>query len=262
MSGLTVPCGASRRSGPLAKPHSACADTVSCVASVVVRLTLRHRNDLFEAISRAGLDMATFDFKFRKTKAVVHHRPTRSAFRLGVLYLELSDRISAWAVPDGARSSLPDRASWADVCDSATRWATEIRYVSDTPDLWKEMRNGPAAKLLNATQNEGSNTQFTVTEQAAIAGRIEEIKEQTRKNPDLTAEQISGIEQKLDVLVDASRRVGRKDLSVMIYGAAFGMIVNDAVPAHVVQGIIAMIIHGLGHLLGLGGVPPALPPQA
>jgi len=88
------------------------------------------------------------------------------------------------------------------------------------------------------------------------------IKAQASKMPELTAEQVEGIEQKLDVLTEASERVGRKDWLVMVYGAAFGMIANDSVPAHLVQNIIAMTIHGLGHIFGLGGLPPALPPTA
>jgi hypothetical protein len=44
----------------------------------------------------------------------------------------------------------------------------------------------------------------------------------------------------------------------MLYGTAFGLIANDAVPPHVVQGIITTVITGLGHVFGLGGVPPGL----
>jgi hypothetical protein len=47
----------------------------------------------------------------------------------------------------------------------------------------------------------------------------------------------------------------------MLYGAAFGMIVNDSVPPGVVQSIIGMVVHGLGHILGIGAPPPGLPPQ-
>jgi hypothetical protein len=96
----------------------------------------------------------------------------------------------------------------------------------------------------------------------AIARRIEEIKEQFRESPELTAGQIAGIGQKLDELKEASTRVGRKDWVVMLYGAAFGMIVNDTVPAHVVQSVITSVIGGLGHLFGIGGMPPSLPPHA
>jgi hypothetical protein len=46
----------------------------------------------------------------------------------------------------------------------------------------------------------------------------------------------------------------------MLYGAAFGMIVNDRVPAHIVQAVIAMTIHGPWPSFGLGSLPSALPP--
>jgi len=63
--------------------------------------------------------------------------------------------------------------------------------------------------------------------------------------------QITSIADKLDDLVDATRRIGKKAWRMMLYGAAFGMIVNDMVPPHVLQGIITSVITGLGHIFGL-----------
>jgi len=88
------------------------------------------------------------------------------------------------------------------------------------------------------------NTSFTAAERRAISRPDRRDQAQARHAPELTAEQISGVEQKLDDLVEASKRVGRKDWLTMLYGAAFGMIVNDRVPAHIVQAVIAMTIHG------------------
>jgi tetrahydromethanopterin S-methyltransferase subunit G len=138
-------------------------------------------------------------------------------------------------------------------------WAGEVKYITENVDLWAEMQG--SRDLLILDQGDIPNASFTPAEQAEISRRIEEIKQQARENPDLTARQISGIEQKLDDLVKAGARVGRKDWLTMLYGAAFGMIVNDTVPAHVVQGIITSVISGLGHIFGLG-VPLALPPTA
>ena len=59
-------------------------------------------------------------------------------------------------------------------------------------------------------------------------------------------------------MVDASKRVGRKGWITMRFGAAFGMIVYDTVPPHVVQGIITSVVTGLGHIFGIGGPPPVL----
>ena len=114
-------------------------------------------------------------------------------------------------------------------------------------------------EILSRPPGGAENAEFTPDEQAEIARRMEAIKAYASEMPELTAEQVTGMEEKLDVLTDASKRVGRKDWLVMLYGAAFGMIVNDSVAPHLVQNIIAMTIHGLGHILGLGGMPPALP---
>jgi hypothetical protein len=162
---------------------------------------------------------------------------------------------------------LPELREWAaGVRECGNRSAQKRAEVSEAreaylriPDLSSLAANQEVAPNL---QNEGiQNTPFTAAEQAEIATRIEEIKKETRQNPELTAEQISGIERKLDDLKEASDRVGREDWLTILYGTAFGMIVTDLVPPHIVQGTIATVIAGLGHIFGLGGLPPALPAQ-
>jgi hypothetical protein len=106
------------------------------------------------------------------------------------------------------------------------------------------------------------NAPFSPDEQAAISLQIDEIKWQARQIGELSAEQIAGIDQKLEYLKEASERVGQKDWRIILYGLGLGMIVNDLVPPQVVQTIITMTIHGLVQIFGLGGMPPALPPQA
>jgi hypothetical protein len=60
----------------------------------------------------------------------------------------------------------------------------------------------------------------------------------------------------------ASERVGRKDWLMMLYGAAFGMIVYDMVPPNIVQSLLTIVIHRIAHIFGLSGLPPSIPPQA
>jgi hypothetical protein len=79
-----------------------------------------------------------------------------------------------------------------------------------------------------------------------VSRRLREIPAQIRERFDLSDDQVSGIEQKLDDLIDASQRVGRKDWLVLLYGAAWGMVVNDSVPPHVVQSIITTVVTSLG----------------
>ena len=102
------------------------------------------------------------------------------------------------------------------------------------------------------------NSPFSAAEQREIAARLAEIAAQVRGRADLSDKQMARIEAKLDELADASKRVGRKDWLIMVYSAALGLVASDLIPAHVVHGIITAVISGLGHLLGIGTVPPVI----
>lgn len=202
--------------------------------------------------------MAPFDFRHSDDRSRILHLPTGSYLEVTAAAGRSGKFFVNWHVTDGPGRDQYITDGWDNVLQQVVFWAGEVKYVTETPDLWAELQKSRTV-LAMAAEDEISNSLFAVEEQAEIAARIEEIKQQTRENPELTAAQISGIDNKLDELVDASKRVGRKDWLVMLYGAAFGMIVNDMVPAHVVQGIITTVITGLGHIFGLGGAPPSLP---
>jgi hypothetical protein len=115
--------------------------------------------------------------------------------------------------------------------------------------------------ILAAAQSaDGGNAPFTPDERAEISIGVDQVKDTVRQeNPELTAEQMATIEQALDEIKEATTRVGRKDLAMMINGAMFGLIVNGLVPPQVVQSIFHMLTTGIGHLFGIGG-PPIIGP--
>lgn len=236
-----------------------------------MHLNLRQRNDLFEAIEAAGLDPLQCDLRDEEELDSIVHRATGSGFSVwqepndmtltGALNRRLhktrmGDWRVSWSVQDGSNVGPITCPEFDGVITQAGKWAREVRYVSETPDQWAELSRISGIQTAIAS---AASAPFTAEEQFAIAARVKEIKQQARENPELTVGQVSGIEQKLDDLVEASKRVGKKDWLTMLYGAAFGMIVNDVVPAHVVQGIITTVVTSLGHILGLGGPPPSLP---
>jgi hypothetical protein len=241
----------------------------------------RERNEIFAAVRAGDLDPAECELAFKgvwvrkygehiqwselyrpkPNAAYISHPPSGSSF----LIVEPDGEVSRngftviAAVPDGPSADHVD-VTWEKLQEVIPPWAREARYIAEHPDLWQKAKQ--ERKILSAAQQDQvSSAPFTAAEQEEIASRIEEIKAQARKNPELTAEQISGIEMRLDDLKEASERVGKKDWLVMMYGAAFGLFVNDLVPQHVVQSIITMTITGLGHIFGTGGLPPALPAQ-
>jgi len=170
---------------------------------------------------------------------------------------------SVWFhVPDGLAD--PPRSAectgWSELRAQFGSWADEIREVSETPDLWAELKHAP--KILTAVQQrEISNALFTPAEQAEISARLDHANDAVRReNPDLTGEQLAAIQQTMDEIKEASTRVGRKDWAMLANGALLGLIVNDVVPAHVVQSLFSMLITGIGHLFGIGGRPPVIGP--
>jgi hypothetical protein len=231
---------------------------------------LRERNELIGVIQAAGLNLGQIELQEQHSYAELRHVSPGSAFgfttrrsrllrgafvpgdsRGGPFY-----RVR-WDVADGPSQSWLTCKSWSDVKAQAAAWAHELLYVTETPDFWAKFLS--SGQFFSDPEVGLGNAPFTAAERAAIEVRIDEVKHRAHENPDLSAQQISGIEQRLDDLKEASERVGRKDWLTMLYGAAFGMIVNDTVPPHVVQGIITTIITGLGHIFGVGTGPTALP---
>jgi hypothetical protein len=125
-------------------------------------------------------------------------------------------------------------------------------------------RSRPMAARFNqddilAAETVLDNAPFSQDEQAEISTRIDQAKDFVlRENPDLAAEQISAVEQTLDEVKEASTRVGRKDWVMLANGALLGLVVNDLVPGHVVQGVFHMLITGIAHIFGFGGGPPII----
>jgi hypothetical protein len=78
----------------------------------------------------------------------------------------------------------------------------------------------------------------------------------------VTTEPFRAVEQAIDELKQSAEKVTRKDWRLLLYGQAMNLFFAYAVPPHVVQTIITTVLTGLGHIFGLGGMPPSLPPTA
>jgi hypothetical protein len=243
-----------------------------------VELTKRQRNDIFVALEANGVDPADCELTSNlrmpsatpqhvarvvvrrlllptRVGTVIAHAPTNSRF-----YLTLQPYEFRWYVTDGPDSEAWNECdNWADVLHQVGNWAGEVRDISNMPDLWAQLKRTPQI-LASVEQADASNAPFTREEQAEISHRLDEIKQLLRENPDLTGEQLAAIEQTTDEIKEASTRVGRKDWVALANGALLSLIVNDVVPPHIVQSVFNLLITGIGHLFGVGGIPPVITP--
>jgi len=153
---------------------------------------------------------------------------------------------------------VSNNTSWSDVPSLAKKWAQKVVEVveeyANTPDLWAELGQ---SKSLVAVPHE--NTPFNETEQAQIFGQIQQIKAYILATYELTAEQLSDVEERLDHVEEASRRLGRKDWLLLFNGSVFSLILADLIPPQAAQHILVLALHGIGYLFGLGGPPTPLP---
>ena len=148
-------------------------------------------------------------------------------------------------------------ADWNQVIECLAAWAQEVKYETDTPDFWTELRQVPEI-LATAQAANASNAPFTPDEQAEIAHRLDEIKQLVREQFELSADQLDAIDQKVDELKEASERLGRKDWLMILYGSLVSTFVTGAVPSGVIQTVLTTVVHGIAHIFGFGGPPPII----
>jgi hypothetical protein len=140
---------------------------------------------------------------------------------------------------------------------SLAAWAREVVYESGTPDFWTELQQVPEI-MATAQAADASNAPFTPGEQAEISRRLDEIKNLVREKFDLTDEQLATMDQRLDEVKEEAKHQGRKTWLYTFYGAVMSTFMTDEIPPHVIQTIVTTVLHGIGHIFGIGGPPPII----
>jgi hypothetical protein len=222
-----------------------------------IRLTRRQKNELIDTLIRSGVNVAQCELCLTDDGVRIFHKPTGS---LATLSEDARGRYrGSLVIPDGPETEICD-PDWKQALSQVGDWAAEVQYMTTAPDLWKQFTRQPEVPV-GLERSEVDNAPFTPAEQAEISERLEQVQQYLKDTCSLSKQQMVDIEQRLDTVKEASERVGRKDWLMMLYGATFGMIVNDLMPPSIVQDLLTMTIHGITHIFGLGGLPPSIPPQ-
>jgi hypothetical protein len=219
-------------------------------------LTRHDRNQLFDAIKGAGLDMADCNSEVSGQAFSVRHVATGSVITVteaptwGSTTYDVTHEI-----PDGPSAEKPSLA-WGEVMEEAMSWADEVHYIFTVPDLWAELeasRNAIAA----VEAMETDNTPFTAEEHEQIAAAFAAAKEEARERYSLPEEQLASLEAKTDQLVEVSRTMNRKDWLNLVGSVGFTLIAGSLIPSDVVQHLLGLALRGIAHMFGVD--LPALP---
>jgi hypothetical protein len=209
------------------------------------------KNDIIETIQAVGLDPKDFDRENGAVEVRIKHRWSASCFTIGGYLTRFVGRDVVGDVWD-----MPFEAySWPTVMQRMRGWLNYVKIYHNTRDLWAELeRDGQL--LLGATFDEVTdNTPFTADEQNEIAARLQELAEDARRTYSLSAEQMRALEAKVDYLITATRRLGRKDWLNVCAGTILGYILNASLPPEAARGMFLGLLRVIGHLCGLPDLP-------
>jgi hypothetical protein len=208
------------------------------------------RNEIFHAIERAGLRPMEFDFNDDGAEVRIKHKWSESYFTVGGNALHYTGRYVSGDAP-----AWPCEVyNWEALMTRVSRWLEEVKHDLETPDLWAELLR--ETELLGDASNEGAeNTRFTAEEKKEIVRRLHELEEHARSRYSLSAEQMKALHTKIDYLIEAVDRMGRKDWSLMFIGVALTFIFASAFPPESVREVVLPLLRAIGHLIGLPELP-------
>jgi hypothetical protein len=198
-----------------------------------------HGNQIFEAITGAGLDPRDFDLN-GNAEIRIKHKWSKSSFIIGG---DASHYVVSYVVGDGLAAQL-DKHSWETLMQSVKGWLALVKVDLDTPDLWSKLRS--ESELLGSASDDGAaNTPFTIDEQEEIARLLQAFAEHARQTNLLTLEQIQDLEARLDYLANASRHLGRIDWRNVFMGVIVAYLLGVAFPEEVTRHMLLTVLRGV-----------------
>src|SRR5664279_864882 len=198
------------------------------------------RNQVFQAVEASGLSPESFDWDDGGEDIYLRYLPSVACF---VVCGDPGSYVLRFVAGD---EPVVERTvySWESLMTRIEQWLGDVKRDTETPDLWAEVRR--QTELLAAVGDESvDNTPFTPSEQEGIARRLENFRTQVNDAHALSEQKLRDLESAIEYLVDASRRLGRKDWLLVFIGAtATGL--ATAIPSdasrHIVLTLLASIL--------------------
>lgn len=188
-------------------------------------------NQLFEMITSAELTPNEFiweqvNFASGVACKLVH---ISSGFYFTFYYPGGSNYISAWSPAKQSISETGDAKNWDGQMSQFRNWLFYLKREIQAPDLWGAISQ--ETEIVEATATDTDNTPFSKSEKEYIKSGVREIKEYLLKAHNLSEQNATLVEGRLNYLIEASARVGKKDWINLLLSVLVGIIINTALPA-------------------------------
>jgi hypothetical protein len=195
-------------------------------------------NEVFEIIRRAGLDPGEFEWGADYMR--LFHRPSKFYITFSITF---SRNQAQWFSatcspgPSSAVETSPLRESWESLRRFVEVWAIVLARELATPDLWGMVEEQKAlAKAADSSDNEA----FTHAQLAFISKQVRELGEYIAATNQYNAEENRALHSKLDYLVGASKRMGKKDWINVCFGVLGILVSMMGMPPDAARGMFQM----------------------
>jgi hypothetical protein len=208
------------------------------------------KNTIYKAIEAAGLDPREFDLVDGPAEVRIKHKWSESYFVPGG---DATHWVVHFVVGDGPEQSR-DAYTWQTVISRLDSWLEEVKRDLETPDLWAQLQQDAVLFRAYAGDVTG-NTPFTPDEQNEIASRLRELADEAGRAYSLSAAQMRVLDAKLDYLVSAASRIGRRDWCIIFAGVILTKVADAVVPSVALDDIFRGFFRAIGHFYGFPELP-------
>jgi len=205
------------------------------------------RNEIYEAVKAAGLSPETFSWDDGAEPILFRHPSSGAHFVFGGVP---GFYATSFVAGDYTRSETRS-FSWQALMQRVRTWLSYVKLDIETPDLWDQLRR-EAELLGRATDEALENTHFAPDERDEIVSQLNEFREYATKTFALSEEHLKDLNSKVDYLIEATSRLGRKDWLNACIGALMGLIVVAALPPDVAHHCLQALWSGIAHFFGDG----------
>ncbi|GAH49331.1 unnamed protein product, partial [marine sediment metagenome] len=205
-------------------------------------LLKRQRNQVFDLIRSVGLEPYNFQWSTVKSEESIGLKVSQLNYRDSEYFFKFDfyEYSSYWIVfsPGSGRPVEKNLVApeWESIPPYVSQWLAELKREVEEPDLW--------AHISEYRLPEGATPRDDTSNKPFAAFEVEQIEKSIREIGIFLREhygESEGIEGKLDYLIEASKRMGRKDWLNICIGTLVTLGVTQAIQGEHIQHVWNLI---------------------
>lgn len=216
---------------------------------------ISQRNAVFRAVESFGFDPGDFEWQVAASPirpndtidSLVHlSSGYHFAFEYNTNRYDPADRMSLFSPgPDSPRVVTP-AMGWDEQIQHVYIWLRSLAREVSTVSLWDTFGREPTRELATANL---SDSKLNKEQRQEIEVRVQTVRLYLRANVD-DPDRRARAEKKLDELIDASKRLGKKDFANVALGLLMTIAVEAALDPDRAQHVVNLFFTGVHTLLG------------